>query len=85
MPLYSNGSELLIDDWEHFSFGVLATAISQDDDCQGRTEDYVWEQPKLIRSSTEEVCVYVNQGEYGRIVPGDRAVIGSDAATTCCM
>ena len=85
MPLYSNGSELHIDDWEHFSFGILAAAIGQDEDCQGRTEDYVWEQPKTVQSLGEEVCVYVNQGEYGRIVPADFAVIGGDAATTCCM
>jgi hypothetical protein len=85
MPLYSNGSELHIDNWEHFSFGVLTAAIGQDEDCQCRTEDYVWEQPKTMQSLSEEVCVYVNQGEYGRIVPSDRAVIGSDSATTCCM
>ncbi len=85
MPLYSNGSELQIDNWEHFSFGAFASAIGQDEDCQARTEDYVWEQPKQVHSSGEEVCVYVNKGEYGRIVPSDLAVIGSDAATTDCL
>ena len=85
MPLYSNGSELHIENWESFSFGAFAAAIGQDEDCQVRTEDYVWEQPKQVQSTVEEVCVYVNQGEYGRIVPTDLAVIGSDAATTNCL
>ena len=85
MPLYSNGAEIHIDDWEHFAFSVLAAAVGHDEDCQVRTEEYVWEQPKQLTSQGDEVCVYVNQGEYGRIVPSDRAVIGSDGATSSCM